>query len=166
MGSGTSSGYSKDSGGSQKYAPYYHVDKPMLEADKKRGTYHDGHYDKNPTAEKLLDKVNEDCIGNKSFTVLVPYVVNLRGNIIIGQRNGNGKDRNVLPTPHPTLVGGKDPLVKVAGMLDIRNGKIYDYNNHSGHYKPNIRSMSVADKAFAKLPPWLFAHNAKRNPHK
>lgn len=46
MGSGNSLGYSKANGGSQEYASSYHVDKPMLEADKKRGTYHDGHYDK------------------------------------------------------------------------------------------------------------------------
>ena len=166
MGSGISSKYTRSNGASQEYAPAYHVDKPMLNADKKRGTYHDGHYDKNPTAEKLLDKIQDDCIGSKSLSILVPYVVDLRGDIIIGLRNGNGKSRDVLPTPHPTLIGGKDPQVKVAGMLDIRNGKIYNYDNDSGHYKPNVKSMLAADEAFRKLPPTVFTIKSKRNPHK
>lgn len=166
MGSGNSSGYSKGNGGAQEYARSYHVDKPMLEADKKRGTYHDGHYDKNPTAEDLQDKVKGDYIGDKNFTMVLPYVVDLKGHIIVGRRNGNGKGRDALPTPHPTLTGGKDPQVGVAGMLDIRNGKIYNYDNQSGHYKPNVKSMPAADEAFKKLPPSVFSPKAKRNPHK
>ncbi|MBQ7652327.1 MAG: hypothetical protein IJS15_15310 [Victivallales bacterium] len=166
MGSGTSSGYSKGNGGSQEYAISYHVDKPMLEADKKRGTYHDGHYDKNPTAEKLLDKVNGNYIGNKRFNASLPYVVDLNGNIIVGKRNGNGTGKDVLPTPHPNLIGGKDPQVKVAGMIVIRGGKIYSYDNDSGHYKPNAKSMPVADAALKKLPSTVFTKDAKRNPHK
>lgn len=167
MGSGTSSGYLKDNGGSQPFASSYHVDKPMLKADKERGTYHDGHYDKNPTAENLLDKVNGNYIGNKHYNVKkLPYVVDLDGNIIVGKRNGNGSGTDVLPTPHPTLIGGKDPQVKVAGIIDIRGGKIYSYDNDSGHYKPNVKSMPSADEAFKKLPPTVFAKNAQRNPHK
>ena len=166
MGSGYSSGYSKGNGGSQEYASSYHVDKPMLKADKKRGIYHDGHYDKNPTAENLLEKVNGNYIENKRFNKKVPYVVDLNGNIIIGQRNGNGTGTDALPTPHPTLIGGKDPQVKVAGILEIRGGKIYNYDNDSGHYKPNVKSMPAADEAFKKLPPSVFSKDAKRSPHK
>lgn len=166
MGSGNSSAYSKGNGASQEYAKSYHVDKPMLDADKKRGTYHDGHYDKNPTAENLLDKINGDYIVDKNYTIMLPYVVDLKGNIIVGLRNGNGKSRDVLPTPHPTLIGGSDPQVKVAGILDIRNGKIFNYDNQSGHYKPHVKSMRAADDAFKKLPPSVFSNDAKRNPHK
>lgn len=70
------------------------------------------------------------------------------------QRNGNGREG--LPTPHPTLIGGKDPQVQMAGLVKIRGGKIISYDNRSGHYKPNIKSISVADEAFGKLPASVF----------
>ena len=85
----------------------------------------------------------------------MPYVIDLDGNIIIGKRNGNG--RYGLPTPHPTLIGGRDPQVKMAGIVDIRGGKIFSYDKRSGHFKPNDKSMHVADEAFAKLPKSLFS---------
>ena len=31
-----------------------------------------------------------------------------------------------------------------------RSGKIYSYDNQSGHFKPNENSMKVADKIFNK----------------
>ena len=37
----------------------------------------------------------------------LPYVITTSGDIIVGRRNGNGKDG--LATPHPTLIGGKNP---------------------------------------------------------
>ena len=61
-----------------------------------------------------------------------------------------------MRTPHPTLIGGKDPQVQMAGILDVRNGKIHGYDNQSGHYKPNKKSMEVADEIFGKLNPNLF----------
>lgn len=84
----------------------------------------------------------------------MPYVVTKNGDIIIGRRNGNGK--NGLATPHPTLIGGKNPEVTMAGILHIHGGKIASYDNDSGHFKPNIKSMPAADAAFSKLPPSLF----------
>ena len=84
----------------------------------------------------------------------MPYVIDLKGNIILGKRNGNGRDG--VPTPHPTLIGGKDPQVQMAGIVHIQGGKIASYDNQSGHYKPNKKSMSVADEAFGKLSPSLF----------
>jgi hypothetical protein len=166
MGSGISSKYTRSNGASQEYAPAYHVEKPMLNADKKRGTYHDGHYDKNPTAERLMDKIHGNYIGNKLYNARIQYVVDLEGNIIVGRRNGNGTNKDDLPTPHPTLIGGKDPQVKVAGIIEIRGGKIYNYDNDSGHYKPNVKSMLAADEAFRKLPQTVFTKDSKRNPHK
>ena len=85
-----------------------------------------------------------------SYFVTIPYVITLDGKVIIGSRNGNG--RIGLPTPHPTLIGGLDPKVRMAGILDIRGGKIYSYDDRSGHYRPNILSMKWADEAFAKYP--------------
>ena len=44
----------------------------------------------------------------------------------------------------------------MAGILCIKNGKIASYNHMSGHFKPNIKSINVAKKAFGKLPNCLF----------
>ncbi len=82
------------------------------------------------------------------------------GNIIVAERNGNGfKGKG---TPHPTLVGGKNPRVKMAGILHLDKGKIVSYDNMSGHFKPNIKSMDVAMKAFDKLPSYLFKGGKKQ----
>ncbi len=161
MGSGSSGPYGSGSG-SQPYASSYHVEATMHQHDIATGVYHDGKYDKNPTAERLDNKINGNYIGDKRTSFTVPYVVDLNGNIIIGKRNGNGRGEGALPTPHPTLIGGKDPQVKIAGMLEIRGGKIYSYDNQSGHFKPNIKSMDAADEAFGKLSPSLFHKNFKK----
>lgn len=153
MGSGAGGNYGSG-GGSQPYAPSYHVEKSMHAADVKSGVYHDGHYDRNPTAKNINDMINGNYIGNKNTNADMPYVIDMNGNIILGKRNGNGKDG--LQTPHPTLIGGKDPQVQMAGIVHIHGGKIASYDNQSGHYKPNAKSMSVADEAFGKLPQTLF----------
>lgn len=107
--------------------------------------------------------INGNYIGNKNTNEKgLPYVIDMDDNIIVGKRNGNGRGKDAKPTPHPTLIGGKDPKVKMAGLIEIRGGKIYDYNNLSGHYKPNIKSMDVANKAFSKLSKSLFHKNAKK----
>ena len=154
MGSGPNGGYGGGGSGSQPYAPAYHVEKSMHEMDVKNGTYHDGHYDKNPTAMNINDMINGNYIGNKTTNLDMPYVIDMDGNIILGKRNGNG--RGGAPTPHPTLIGGKDPIVQMAGIVHIQGGKIASYDNMSGHFKPNAKSMEVADKAFGKLAPNLF----------
>ncbi|HOO08147.1 MAG TPA: hypothetical protein PLH83_16915 [Ruminococcus sp.] len=156
MGSGSSGPYGSSSSGSgsQPYAPTYHVDSVMHERDVTNGIYHDGHYDKNPTAQNINDMINGNYIGNKNTNIDMPYVIDLNGNIILGRRNGNGRDG--LPTPHPTLIGGKDPQVQMAGIVHIHGGKIASYDNQSGHFKPNAKSMQVADEAFGKSPSILF----------
>ena len=156
MGSGSSGPYGSSSSdsGSQPYAPTYHVESSMHDRDVKNGVYHDGHYDKNPTAQNINDMINGNYIGSKTTNIDMPYVIDLNGNIILGRRNGNGRDG--LPTPHPTLIGGKDPQVKMAGIVHIHGGKIASYDNQSGHFKPNAKSMEVADEAFGKLPSILF----------
>ncbi len=160
MGSGASGIYGSGSGGSQPYAPSYHVVKSMHEQDIKKGTYHDGHYDKNPTAKNINDMINGNYIGNKNTNIDMPYVIDMKGNIIVGKRNGNGRDG--APTPHPTLIGGKDPQVQMAGIVHIQGGKIASYDSQSGHYKPNSKSMKVADEAFGKLPASLFKRKKGR----
>ncbi len=151
MGSGAGGAYG---GASQAYAPLYHVEPSMHRGDIKSGVFHDGHYDKNPTAKRLEEMINVNYIGNKRTVLDLPYVIDRSGNIIVGRRNGNGSSG--LPTPHPTLIGGKDPQVQMAGILHIHGGKIASYDAKSGHYKPNKKSMSAADEAFGKLPKNLF----------
>ena len=139
---------------SQPFAPYYHVEKNMKKADMEKGVFSNGKYNKNPTAKNLKDLIDGNYIGNKRTNIIMPYVVTTSGDIIVGKRNGNGKDG--LPTPHPTLVGGANPEVAMAGMLHIQGGKIVSYDNMSGHFKPNIKSMFVADNAFDTLPKSIF----------
>ena len=161
MGSGSSSIYSGTGGSSQPYASSYHVIAEMHRYDINNGTFHNGQYDVNPTAQKPTDAINGNYINGKNYNNdNLPYVVDLSGNIIFGSRNGNG--RLGAATPHPTLIGGSDPQVQVAGMLKIRGGKIYSYDYMSGHYKPNVKSMEAADKAFSKLSKNLFAKNFTR----
>ncbi len=161
MGSGYSNLYSGTSGHSQPYASAYKVTSSMHERDIKNGIYHNGKYDKNPTAVNIKDVINGNYIYSKNYNDNnLTYVIDHNGNIIFGRRNGNGRDG--LPTPHPTLIGGKDPTVVIAGILKIRGGKIYDYNNMSGHFKPNIKSLEAADVAFSKLSKNLFAKNFVR----
>ena len=50
--------------------------------------------------------------------------------------------------PHPTLIGGENPQVQAAGIVEIRGGQIYKVDNASGHYKPSNESLKVAEEAF------------------
>ena len=77
------------------------------------------------------------------------YVVDESGEIIIGTRSGQRM-------PHPTLVGGADPQVRAAGIVDIRGGRIYSVDNASGHFKPGAESLENAQNAFSQLPPGSF----------
>lgn len=141
-------------GQSQPYQEYYSVYSKMMEKDLKIDVYNpfDGGYIKNPTA-KTLDSIYDgtQIVGFKG-QISIPYVITTDLTVIIGKRNGFGRSAGAKPTPHPTLIGGQDPKVRMAGMLTIKDGKILSYNNISGHYRPNIESMKWADKAFEKYP--------------
>ena len=64
--------------------------------------------------------INGNYIGNKTTNESgLPYVIDMNGNIIVGKRSGNGRGPGALPTPHPTLIGGNDPQVQMAGLLKI-----------------------------------------------
>lgn len=150
---------------SQPYAESYGVTKDMLEHDKERGVYTEKKgYSLNPTAinpkKNIRDGIVADHEGkpmNGSYT----YVVKEDGELVIAKRNGRGKEGKA--TPHPTLVGGKDPKVKIAGMVTFQDGKIVKYDNESGHFKPNVKSMPEADKAFSALPSTAFHRNFNKH---
>ena len=68
--------------------------------------------------------INGNYIGNKTTNESgLPYVIDMNGNIIVGKRSGNGRGPGALPTPHPTLIGGNDPQVQMAGLLKIGGEK-------------------------------------------
>ncbi len=161
MGSGISGNYSgtKPIESSQIYAESYGVTPEMLQFDINRGVY-DGTYEKNPTAQKIEDVINGEYIISESRDRYLTYVIDMNDNIIVAERNGNGFKGKA--TPHPTLIGGKNPRVKMAGILHLDKGKIVSYDNMSGHFKPNIKSMDVAKKVFDKLPSYLFKGGKKQ----
>lgn len=156
MGSGISGLYTGTRGASQLYAKYYNVMPDMHISDEEKGISINNFYTKNPTAQNILEMIHGNYLGNKRTNGLMPYVIDMHSNIIVGKRNGNGITSKDLPTPHPTLIGGKNPQVQCAGMIDIRGGKLYSFNNQSGHYKPNIKSLKLAEKIFSKLPNNIF----------
>ena len=84
------------------------------------------------------------------------YVVDFDGNIIIGTRAKNPITGETLRMPHPTLVGGVNPEVQAAGMVEIRGGKIFAVDNVSGHFKPSSECLKAAEDAFGNLPSKVF----------
>lgn len=93
---------------SQPYAENYSVTKEMLEYDKNRGVYTKDGYKLNPTATKAMSNLKGGILVNRDGSLMegnYTYAVTINGDLIIGKRNGNGRDG--IPTPHPTLIGGK-----------------------------------------------------------
>ena len=159
MGSGHSGLYQGTRGGSQPFAPFYSVMPDMHKHDIESGVVQNGAYSQNPTAKNITELIQGNYIVDKKTNGLFTYVIDQEGNIIVGKRNGNGKGPGVAPTPHPTLIGGTNPKVQCAGMLDIRGGKIFSFDNRSGHFKPNEKSLETAKAIFSKLPSNLFHKN-------
>lgn len=167
MGSGSGNAYSGTRGGSQPYATKYSVVPQMLNKDKGDKDIYDKDKDgyfKNPTAVELNETISgsnvvfEGTPANGDFT----YVMDESGNIIFGKRYNPNNSRK--RSPHPTLIGGKNPDVQCAGMINIRKGKIYSINTDSGHYRPNIKSLDKVDKALQALydrNPKLFHRGSK-----
>lgn len=149
MGSGMSGLYTGTRGQSQPYASSYSVLPALRIWDREQGIYGENGYNLNPTAQPLQKLLEGNYIGGKQTNTSLLYVIDMKGNIIVGSRHGNGARGE--PTPHPTLIGGKNPKVQAAGVLNIRGGKIYSYDDRSGHYKPNERSMDIANAIFNRL---------------
>ncbi len=127
------------------------VDPATKAADEAGGVLVDGIYKNNPTAQNITGLLTDSGrIGSKNMNGQFMYVVDQKGNVIIGTRSGERM-------PHPTLIGGKDPLVLGAGIVEIRAGKIYSIDNASGHYKPGSGSLDAVKDAFGKLPDKYFS---------
>ncbi len=79
-------------GESQPYQDEYSVYSKMVKRDIKHGVYKLGFgYSQNPTSQNLSTLVNGNYIGNKLLNKEVPYVITSKGEVIIGDRNGNGR---------------------------------------------------------------------------
>ena len=56
-----------------------------------------------------------------------------------------------------------------AGMIRIEKGRILWYNNDSGHYRPNAKSLEKVDKALGELRkthPEIFAKKYEGRGHR
>lgn len=132
----------------------FKVDKALTSADEIAGVLVNGSYLKNPTAKNVLDLIRNPSgamkLDQSAGSILngqYMYVVDEADNIIIGTRATgispfNGK------APHPTLIGGFDPTVKTAGIIEFRAGKIYKVDNVSGHFKPSSQSLQNSQSIF------------------
>ena len=166
MGSGSSGNYHNTKGGSQALSDTYHVVNPAMKEDKSDpDIYHPTTgYFKNPTAVSLDDAIhgNRVYVNSNKQNGSITYVMDNDGNIIIGTRkNPNDSSKRC---PHPTLIGGKDPTVQCAGMIIFTKGRISSVNVDSGHYKPNIGSLTKVKEALQKLcdaKPDLFTKNSE-----
>jgi hypothetical protein len=126
------------------------VDETMQSADEIAGVLKNGSYIRNPTAQSLDKLITASGkINSKNMSGNYMYVIDSKGNIIIGTRAGQ-------KMPHPTLIGGKNPQVQGAGIVDIRGGQIYSIDNYSGHFKPNASSLEAMQNAFGKYPKSTF----------
>ena len=166
MGSGAGGPYSGTAGGSQHFAKLYYVIRKMLALDKRDEsiyTQKNGYF-KNPTAIELRKAINGNSVylGKIKLNGSITYVMDKQGRIIIGKRsNPNAAGRR---SPHPTLIGGKNPAVQIAGIITFRGGKIYSIDNQSGHYRPNIKSMPKVEAYLARLyqeNPYVFHPKSK-----
>jgi hypothetical protein len=120
------------------------------------GVLEDGVYIKNPRAQNISDlvKPGSNYIENSKMNGQYMYVVDTDVNIIIGTKAGQHM-------PHPTLVGGSNPTVQGAGIVEIRGGKIYSIDNASGHFKPDNSCLPSVQNAFEQLPTNVFHKNFK-----
>jgi hypothetical protein len=106
-------------------------------------------YIKNPTATNLSTIVAKGKIGGGFENGKFMYVIDEQGEIWVGKRLGKNM-------PHPTLLGGRDPKVRAAGMVEMRAGKIVKIDNHSGHFRPPRGALTDAVKGYLKLPKEAF----------
>jgi hypothetical protein len=109
-------------------------------------------------ALKILDRSVTILLDKNTYT----YVLNGNGDIVFAKRFNPNSSKS--RAPHPTLIGGKDPQVQCAGMIRIEKGRIVWYNNDSGHFRPNAKSLEKVDNAMEELKrihPEIFAKTIK-----
>lgn len=165
MGSGISSSYGGGDG-SQPYAPMYHVVSEMMDRDKQDNNIYNPQtgYFINPFSISISNAIKNGQIQMDGHSAhgTYTYVLNGNGDIVFAKRFNPNSSKS--RAPHPTLIGGKDPQVQCAGMIRIEKGRIVWYNNDSGHFRPNAKSLETVDNAMERLKkihPEIFAKNYK-----
>ena len=123
----------------------YSVVPEMSEIDMKRGTLVNNSYIKNPSAKDITTYVNNTNYlgtGGKKGALNGEYMytIDTNNNIIIGNRVTNQVVKK-YGLPHLTLLGGKNPQVQGAGIIEIRGGKIYKIDNASGHFQAGTEEV-------------------------
>jgi hypothetical protein len=87
------------------------------------------------------------------------YAVDRHMNLIIGLR---GAER----MPHPTLIGGLDPRVYTAGEVQIQSGRIIVFDNMTGHFAVDFKSLKFAKQALdAAWRNWQESNGVKADSH-
>ena len=141
----------------------YDVVPEMSEIDMQRGTLVNNSYIKNPSAKDITKYVNNTNYlgtGGKKGALNGEYMyaIDANNNIIIGNRVTNQVVKK-HGLPHPTLLGGKNPQVQGAGIIEIRGGKIYKIDNASGHFQPGTESLKRTEEVFhEKIPSKYFSN--------
>jgi len=136
----------------------YTVEPAMQAKDIAEKVLVDGKYLNNPTAKNMNDLIRQgyNYVGSKQMNGRYMYVIDQEGNIIIGTRAKDIATGRTLHMPHPTLIGGENPVVQGAGIVEIRGGKIYSIDNVSGHFKPGSGSLDAVKGVFDQLPQNVF----------
>jgi hypothetical protein len=124
----------------------------FVDIDIARNVINDGVYVLNPSRKLITNtSINVSLSGRIRIddTLLngqYMYVVDLEGNLIFGTRTGTRM-------PHPTLIGGRNPEVLAAGMVEFRGGRLYSIDNASGHFRPSNESLALVQQIFENTFP-------------
>jgi hypothetical protein len=102
--------------------------------------------DINPQSGKIRDTNGNVLTTDNVNSEGLMYVIDETDNIVIGGRAGSSM-------PHPTLIGGKNPNVKCAGMIRFKDGRILEISNNSGHFKPSNTLLQQAEIIFKQKMP-------------
>jgi len=126
----------------------------MFAKDVKDGIVRNGVYPRNELTFNLKDRISSngqvlELNSAKGVHGERMFAIDKNGNVFIGKRAPNSETR----MPHPTLIGGKDPEVLAAGMIQFSKGRIVAVNNASGHFKPNASTLNTAEDILRNLLP-------------
>jgi hypothetical protein len=135
-----------------------------------KGVLTESGYRVNPTSRRPLDNISQPGTGirppgraynphtGKLEEGEYMFVVDRDGNLIIGNRIGfiNGVEYDF---PHPSLIGGSNPLVEAAGKVWFRKGQVVRIDNASGHFRPGVETLDNAEAAFSRLPRSVYDPN-------
>lgn len=130
------------------------VEPDMHAKDITDGIVRQGQYPKNTLTFNLQEHISgngqiKEIDSLKGVHGMRMFVIDSQGNVLIGKRDPNG----LIRMPHPTLIGGKEPVILAAGMIEFSKGRIVSVNNASGHYKPQASTLQTAEQILRGILP-------------